>query len=209
MWWRRRRAPDVRAEVLDFWRGRFALLGEKLAKSPDAGEAWFWRIEWNILNYLLHRYGGDEKQQRRAAAAKSEEKEAADASETPRHVALGVMPSGSFARMSGEGKKPRASREIGPLLGNISLRNLDRYNWLRQLQLEEFHRKRKEAAEGQAEAYRIVFEAYVRFVDPNARRAEPSPREIRRMLKEIMQWDLDLKELDEVCRDFADRPPEV
>ena len=182
---RRRRTQTVSRELLESWRQRSDRLGEKLAESPGAREAWFWKIEWDILNYLLHRYGGDTKR----VLPKSGERTEAAKGLGMRHSALNFLPSGSFARRGEEGRMPRRSGDIGSTLRNIARENRERHEWLRQLYKEEAELRRRECDEGLRETYRIVFEAFVKHVDAGAKMGDQSRKEIERMLAEILEWE--------------------
>jgi hypothetical protein len=136
---RRRAKQTIDAEVLASWRGRFALLGERLAQNPTSELAWFWRVQWDILNYLLHRYGGDEKQAGPGSTGQGSFVGLASA-ENP--VLLENRPSGAFAAYTGEGKMPRASGQIRPILEKIVQGNQERHELLRRLREEMAEAKR-------------------------------------------------------------------
>jgi hypothetical protein len=113
----------VNAEVIAFWRTRLAALGEKLAKNRGAADAWFWRVQSDILNYLLHRYGGEAK----TALPSSGQGAAMEPVGTANPVPLEFQPSGSFGSAAGAGKMPRASGAIRPVLESIAQGNEERY----------------------------------------------------------------------------------
>jgi hypothetical protein len=130
---RRRVQKTIDAEVLALWRARFAMLGEKLAQSPSSESAWFWRIQWDILNYLLHRYGGDKKQAEPGIVTASAVGAVAAAENS---AVLENTPSGAFTAYAGLGKMPRASGQIRPILEKIVQGNQERYELLSRLRKE-------------------------------------------------------------------------
>jgi hypothetical protein len=136
---RRRVKKDVDAEVLAIWRARFALVGEKLAANPSSESAWFWRVQWDILNYLLHRYGGDEKQSQPALA----QAVIGTAVAAPNPTVFENQPSGAFAAYAGLGKMPRASGQMRPILGKIVQKNRERYELLNRLRDEMLEATRR------------------------------------------------------------------
>jgi hypothetical protein len=120
---RKRIIQTVNAEVIAFWRSRLAALGEKLAKNRDAADAWFWRVQSDILNYLLHRYGGEAK----TASPSTGQGAAMGPVEPANPVPLEFQPSGSFGSAASKGRMPRASGAIRPALENIARGNEERY----------------------------------------------------------------------------------
>lgn len=186
---RRRTKQSIDAEVLSLWRARFALLGEKLAQNSSSEYAWFWRVQWDILNYLLHRYGGDTKQTEPGLAAASTVAALATA-ENP--TMLRSQPSGSFAAYAGFGKMPRASGQIRPILQKIVEGNQERYELLEQL--------RKEMVKAQA-LFRLKnlewvewAKEYLAAYELLGQRSEPLPEqltdeEIVDILCEMMEMD--------------------
>jgi hypothetical protein len=138
---RQRAKEQITADLLIFWRARFAVLLDKLRAHPSSGDAWFWRMQCEILNYLLHRYAGDAKQPlpepaldipfaRLVAAQKSE-----PISSPP--VASRAWPKPPDG--AAEGKLPRASVQLRAALHDIAQGNQDRHT--------DIHRHRELLAE--------------------------------------------------------------
>jgi hypothetical protein len=50
---KRRREKVVSAEVLAQWRGRLGMLRQRLVETPGAEDAWFWRIQFHLIWFLL------------------------------------------------------------------------------------------------------------------------------------------------------------
>ncbi len=144
---KRKLKQPVRAEVLALWRARLLAVGRKLSADAAADDAWFWRIQFEILNYLLHRYAGDET---KSLPISPEPIASAQAPETSKPAPLEVQPSGSFAVYSGAGKMPRVSREIRPLLENIVNGNRERHELLRQIRDELAEANRLQQARNHA-----------------------------------------------------------
>src|ERR1700760_3291406 len=104
----------VPPDVIIFWRGRFALLTDRLQSPSSAEHAWFWRVQWDILNYLLHRYAGEEfKTPPTPALAPIPAQPLGDSfSDSPE------APEEFFSErtFTGPGKPPRARSLLRPLL---------------------------------------------------------------------------------------------
>ena len=189
---RQRIKQAVDAEVLVFWRAQFALVGEKLAQNPLSESAWFWRVQWDILNYLLHRYGGDEK---RAAMPSSEQIAFARVAGGTGPAKLELKPSGSFASFAGMGKQPRASGNLRPFLENIVRANQERHKTLQRLR-EEMAQARQEQRKLNREWTEWVKEFYAiygllegEFEAPEPASDELSDDEIVEMLSKMLEID--------------------
>jgi hypothetical protein len=114
-----------------------ASLERRVAENPGAGDAWFWRNRHAIIRYFLRRYAGDEFQVARtggevAGGASSggdspSGGSPSGGSEEVGPASLEFVASGSVAGLRGDGKAPRASGEIRPLLEKIAEVNRERY----------------------------------------------------------------------------------
>jgi hypothetical protein len=120
-------------DVVAFWRDRFSYLCDKLTNGPDEEDAWFWRVQWDILNYLLHRYAGEELR-----SLPGEKRDIPFA-----RVAQGKTFPGDEAQISGQGlrfrgsaKPPRDSVAIRSSLRNIVDGNRERHALLERLRAE-------------------------------------------------------------------------
>ena len=47
----------VRAQVVASWQARLATLSRNLSEAPAAQDAWIWKVQCHIFEYLLRRYG--------------------------------------------------------------------------------------------------------------------------------------------------------
>jgi hypothetical protein len=129
---RRRRENVVSAEVLAQWRGRLGVLRQRLADSPGADDAWFWRIQFDLIWFLLERYDPEGLRKLGDGAA---EVLPVEGVKVAGPAMLGVTPVGAL-RKGGAGKGPRVSKEIGPALARISDSNRERYEEARKVREE-------------------------------------------------------------------------
>jgi len=104
-------------------------LFHKLSETPAANDAWFWKVQCHIFQYLISRYGESEMKNPQDPQQQIEHSELPHGSNP---VSLGVKPSNSFTAFLGAGKMPRASRQIGPALRGIVQVNQDRYQILQR-----------------------------------------------------------------------------
>jgi hypothetical protein len=149
----------VKGDVIAFWRDRFSYLRDRLVSEPHGEDAWFWWVQWDILNYLLHRYTGEELQ-----PPPGERK----------HVPFARVAEGTQFRLDepevasqslrfrGSAKPPRNSSAIGPLLRNIVDGNRDRHSVLEHLRDELakekiLQRELNQAAIGWMMEYRRIY----------------------------------------------------
>jgi hypothetical protein len=125
---RRRREKIVGAELLAQWRERLGVLRQRLVEAPGAEDAWFWRIQFHLIWFLLERY--DPKGLRRLADGTAEVLPVEQV-KLARPAVLEMTPVG-LLRARAAGKGPRVSKEIGPALARISDSNRDRYEKARK-----------------------------------------------------------------------------
>jgi hypothetical protein len=126
-------AKPVDAEVVAFWRTRLSALRRRLSETPEAGDAWFWEVQCQIIQFLLRRHGGEEIQ---GPTEVLEEIAAAEWPPVPGPVPLEVRPSGSFGGSGDLGKSPRVSSQIRKTLATIVEANQERHRELQRLREE-------------------------------------------------------------------------
>jgi hypothetical protein len=138
---KRRREQPVSATVLALWRERFTALRARLLETPNAGDAWFWKVQCHIIQYLLERHGGGEM---KMSANSAKQIAPARSLQVSSVATLEVKPSNSFTDPSGIGKPPRVSGQIRPILSNIVQVNQRRYQLLQLLREEMIDALRQE-----------------------------------------------------------------
>jgi hypothetical protein len=129
----RRREQTVETSVLAFWRARLATLQGKLAETPGAGDAWFWKVQCHVIQYLIQRYDDDKLQM---PANSRQQTVPAQSPQISSALPLEVKPSHSFSDAAGMGKMPRSSGEIRRVLSKIIHINQPRYKLLQRLGAE-------------------------------------------------------------------------
>jgi hypothetical protein len=149
----RRRKHPIDAELLASWQARLILLRRRLAESPQAADAWFWKIQTEIIDYLLDRYC-DKKTASQAVARVPIA--SPDLSRGLNPTRAEVNPSGSFPQASDSGKMPRSSGKIAPILQNIAQANLPRHEQLQRLDAQAKEALRLEGQDLRARMARIV-----------------------------------------------------
>ena len=135
---RRRREPSVDAEVLAFWRARSLLLDGLLTQSPACDQSWFWRIQRDIVHYLLDRYAGRSPD---PAPTPEELTRITDLFDGLTPANLEVRSAALLSVETGSGKSPRPVSDMRPVLAQIASGNRERY--LEIEETREFQQRRR------------------------------------------------------------------
>ena len=185
---KRRREQAVEPQVLAQWRGRSGALQRRLADAPAAGEAWFWQIQWNIVNYLLERYAHEPAPATTEPGAESMDTQSDEALS---HTALEVRSSDSFREASESGSAPRASERMRPVLQEIAEANRDRYAEHQRASMtdRELRRRELEAARQELLQAGWIDEWRPLIVDAQLEPGMLSDDEIRRSSPVKSRWN--------------------
>ena len=127
---KRHRKQPIPAEVIVFWRTRYAALHQRLIETPGAQDAWFWQIQCEIFAYFLNRYSDGIQPIPPGQTPPTELFKGS--SPAP----LEVKPSNSFNAPAGAGKLPRTFGKIRLMLANIIQVNQERYELHQRLRSE-------------------------------------------------------------------------
>ncbi len=168
---------------------RGVLIRQRLHDTPAAADAWFWKIQCDIIDFLLNRYSETNVRPTANPAASI----AADLAKTLAPAPVESSRSDSFPDSADVSKMPRKSEKIAPLLQKISQANQDRYELAHRLEAEAKEALRLQIKESRAVTERVLqlIEKYDLRYDPDAENRPPPdfietdeelPEEIRRVL---------------------------
>jgi hypothetical protein len=178
----------VSGDVVVFWRGRLSLLGEKLKQNPASESAWFWQVQWDILNHLLHRYAGDEMRESPVLVdAVPFARVASQKGDTRREAAPAVEVSRATA-----GKKSLRDPAVRrSMLAEITGENQDRYEQQRRLDYEiaEALRAEREKQRERAWLMRALCDVLDAIGVANQLSGQMSNEEMFRVLSKIIVMD--------------------
>jgi hypothetical protein len=189
---RARTQQVVAGHVLVFWRDRFAYLREKLTRDPHDENSWFWRVQWDILNYLLHRYAGEELQMPPLGEVDAP---FAQLAERGRQCEKQSELTGPALRYRGSAKPPRDSSAIRSFLTSIVDGNQERHTVLQHLRDELakekiLQRSLNREVIGWMKEYRRIYGAYPETPDETPSAPEQlTEDEIVEALSELINLD--------------------